>query len=75
MPQKRNHDLMGRYPNIKVGTCEPMRIKDILRVEPFIYNYDRLRFFAKFYAIISLKRLPNQCPKKEIMILRKDILI
>ena len=32
-------------------------------------------FFAKFYVIISLWRLPNQCLKKEIMILWKNILI
>ena len=31
--------------------------------------------FAKFYVIIRLWRLPNRCPKREIMILWKDILI
>ena len=31
---------------------------------PLFNNYDRFYFFAKFYAIISLRRLPNQCPKK-----------
>ena len=30
MPQKRNQDFMERYPNIKAGTYEPIRIKDIL---------------------------------------------
>ena len=30
MLKKRNHDFMERYPNIKVGTYKPMRIKDIL---------------------------------------------
>ena len=30
MSQKRNHDFIERYPNLKGGTNEPMRIKDIL---------------------------------------------
>ena len=30
MPQKRNHDFLEKYPNIKAGTYEPMHIKDIL---------------------------------------------
>ena len=43
MPQKRNHDLTERYPNIKVGTCEPMRIKDILTENRFFAVPQRLR--------------------------------
>ena len=35
MPQKRNHDFTERYPNIKAGTYEPMRIKDILTKNRF----------------------------------------
>ena len=44
------------------------------RVQLFINNYDHLCFFARIYVIISLWRLPNQCPKREIIILRKDTL-
>ena len=44
MPQKRNHDLTERYPNIKAGTYEPMRIKDIL-----IKN----RFFCRTPSVLE----------------------
>ena len=36
MPQKRNQDFTERYPNIKAGTYEPMRIKDILTENRFL---------------------------------------
>ena len=36
MPQKRNHDFTERYPNIKAGTYEPMRIKEILTKNWFL---------------------------------------
>ena len=32
IPHKRNHDSTKKYPNIKAGTYEPMRIKDTLTV-------------------------------------------
>ena len=33
MPQKRNHDCTENSPNIKAGSYEPMRNKDILKQE------------------------------------------
>ena len=36
MSQKRNHEFMERYPNIKEGTYKPMRMKDILTKDRFL---------------------------------------
>ena len=44
MPQKRNHDFTERYPNMKAGTYEPMRIKDILTK-----NTSKTHNHLKFY--------------------------
>ena len=30
MPQKQNHGFQEKYPYIRAGTLEPMRMKDIL---------------------------------------------
>ena len=31
MAQKSNHDFKEKYPYVRVGTLEPMRVKDILK--------------------------------------------
>ena len=43
MHQKRNHDFTGKYPYIRAGTFEPMRINDILIGK-------KLQFFAVPYT-------------------------
>ena len=52
MPQKRNNDFTERYPNIKVSTCKPMCIKDILTNTRFFCRkirktHNDLRFCKK----------------------------
>ena len=47
MPQKRNHDFTERYPNIKVGTYKPMRIKDILIKTGFSAVRQRFRIWVR----------------------------
>ena len=40
MPQESNHDFKEKYPYIRVGTLEPMHIKEILtKTSCFFFAY------------------------------------
>ena len=47
MPQKRNQDLTEKYPDIKAGTYELMRIKDILIKNRFSAVRQRSRIWVR----------------------------